>query len=94
MSINKQIDKENMVNNGILLTIKNNKILPFMTTWMGLKGNIVSKIRQRRTNAVWFHLHIESKKQSNLTNRTKRKQTYKHREQHGSCQRKEGGEVQ
>ena len=54
-----------MVNNGILLTIKNNEILPFVTTWMGLEGNILSKINQRRTNTVWFHLHVESKKQSN-----------------------------
>ena len=35
-----------MVNNGVLLTVRNNEILPFVTTWMGLKGNILSKINQ------------------------------------------------
>ena len=44
-----------MVNNGILLTIKNNEILPFVTTWMGLEGNILSKINQRKTNTSCYH---------------------------------------
>ena len=32
--------------NGMLLTIKNYENLPFVTTWKGLKGNILSKINQ------------------------------------------------
>ena len=33
--------------NGILLNQENNKILPFVTTWMGLEGITLSEISQR-----------------------------------------------
>ena len=36
--------------------------LPFVTTRMGLEDIILSKINQRKTNTVQFHLHVESKK--------------------------------
>ena len=35
--------------------------LPFATTWMGLKGVILSEISQRKTN-ILYHLYVESKK--------------------------------
>ena len=41
--------------------IKKNKILPF-AAWMDLKGIILSEISQRKANAVWFHLYVESQK--------------------------------
>jgi len=33
-------------------TIKKNAILPFETTWMELKGIMLSEISQRKTNTV------------------------------------------
>ena len=29
--------------------------------WVGLEGILLSEIRQRKTNTVWFHLYVESK---------------------------------
>ena len=43
-------------------TIKKNEILPFVATWMDLEGIMVSEISQRKTNTVWYHLYVESKK--------------------------------
>ena len=37
---------------GINSAIKKNEILPFVTTWMDLKGIMLSEISQRRTNTV------------------------------------------
>ena len=36
--------------NGILLGHKENEILPFATTWMNLKGILLSEVTQRKTN--------------------------------------------
>ena len=48
MSINRGIDKENVIHiyNGILI-ITENKIMPFEATWMDLEIVMLSKIRQR-----------------------------------------------
>ena len=47
------------------------EILPFVTTWMDLESTMLSeiKVRQRKTNTVWFHLYVESKKQMNKHNK-------------------------
>ena len=47
MSINKGMDKENVVHmyNGILLSHKKNKIMPFAATWMDLEMIIKSELR-------------------------------------------------
>ena len=34
------------------LTIKKNEILPFATTWMELKGIVLSEISQRKTKII------------------------------------------
>ena len=35
---------------------------------------MLSEISQTKTNTLWFHLYVESKKQNKWTNRTKQKQ--------------------
>ena len=76
------------IHNGILLSHKENEILPFVTTWMDLEGIILSEINQTKTNTVWFHLNVESK---NTKQMNKQNQTYRYREQIDGCQR--GGEL-
>ena len=46
-------------------------------------------VRQRKTNGVWLYLYVESKKQNKWTNITKKKQTYRYREQTSVCQSRE-----
>ena len=41
--------------------IKENEILPFVTTWMDLDDIMLHEISQRKTNTVWFHLYVQSK---------------------------------
>ena len=53
--------------------IKNNEILPFATTWIELQRIVLSEISQTKKNTVWFHLHMEFKKQNKWTNVTKQK---------------------
>ena len=61
-----------------------------MTTWVDLEGIIISEIsREIKTNAVCFHLYVESKKQTNII---KQKQTHRYREQTSGYQKGEGWE--
>ena len=41
---------------------KKNEIMPFATTWMDPEIVILSEVSQRKTNTVYYHLHVESKK--------------------------------
>ena len=55
--------------------------MPFAATWMDLEIVLLSEVRQRKRNIVWYHLYVESKKkmiQMNLL--TKQKQIHKLRE--------------
>ena len=36
--------------------------MPFGATWMDLEMIILSEVRQRKTNIMWYHLYVESKK--------------------------------
>ena len=45
---------------------KKDEIMPFAATWMDLEIIILNKVSQRKTNIVWYHLYVESKK--NRTN--------------------------
>ena len=36
--------------------------MPFSATWMDLEIIIVSEVSQRKTNIIWYHLFVESKK--------------------------------
>ena len=75
MLINRWMDKEDVVRvcmcDGILLSYKTNEMLPFATTWMDIESIMLSETSQmRKTNTIWFHLYVESKKQMNKYNKT------------------------
>lgn len=42
--------------------IRKNEILPFATTWMDLEGIMLSRITQRKTNAMWLHPYVKFNK--------------------------------
>lgn len=48
---------------GYYSAIKQNEILPFMSTWIDLEGIMLSEIRQKRTNTAWFY-HLWNIKQT------------------------------
>ena len=58
------MDKEDVVHiyNGILLSHKKNEILSFAKTWMDLESVTLSEISQTKTNTLYHHLYVESKK--------------------------------
>ena len=43
-------------------TTENNEIMPFATTWMYLEIIILNEVSQTKTNIIWYHLCVESKK--------------------------------
>ena len=45
--------------------MRKKEILPFATTWKELKGIMLSKISQRKTNSTQYHLYAESLKNQN-----------------------------
>ena len=42
--------------------IKKNEIMPFAATWLDLEMIILSEVSQTKTNIIWYHLYVESKK--------------------------------
>ena len=42
--------------------VKNNEMMPFAATWMDLEIVILIEVSQRKTNIIWYHLYVESKK--------------------------------
>ena len=40
---------------------KKNEIMPFAAIWMDLEIIILSKVCQKETNTIWYHLYVESK---------------------------------
>ena len=42
--------------------IKKKEMLPFVTMQMNLESILLSEISQIKTNIVWYHLYVESKK--------------------------------
>ena len=47
-----------------ILAVRKKDILPFPTTWTNQEDIMLSEISQRKTNTVWFHSYMESKKKS------------------------------
>ena len=41
--------------------IKKNKTMPSAATWMELETLILSEVRNRKTDTIWYHLYVESK---------------------------------
>ena len=41
---------------------KTNEIMPFAATWMDLEIITLSELCQRKTNTIWYHLHVGSKR--------------------------------
>ena len=39
-----------------------NEIMPFAATWTDLEIIILSEVSQTKTNIIWYHLYMESKK--------------------------------
>ena len=44
--------------------MKKNEIVPLATMWMDLQVIMLSEISQTKTNTIWFHFYVESKKQN------------------------------
>ena len=42
--------------------IKKNEIMLYAAAWINLEMIILREISQRKTNIMWYHLHVESKK--------------------------------
>ena len=85
VSISRRMDKEDVVYiyNGILLSHKKEWSLAICDNMSGARGYYAkwNKSDRERTNAVWFHLYVESKRQNKWTNITKQKQSHRYREQ-------------
>ena len=60
--------------------MKKDEMLLFTATWTDRKGIILTVLRQRKINAVYY-LHVEPKKYNKPVNITKKKQTHKYRGQ-------------
>lgn len=59
------MDKENVRYNGILFSGRKEWNLATCDNTDGPRGHILlSGVRERKTNAMWFHLRVESKEQS------------------------------
>ena len=74
--------------------IKKNEVMPFTATWMDLDIVILSEVSQTKTNTIWYHLYVESKKMIQINLFTKQKQTHRPRKRTYGYQRgKVGGGI-
>ena len=67
--------------------IKNSEIMLFAATRMDLEIIILNEVCQTKTNMMWYHLYVESKKMIQINLFRKQKQTQRLRKQTYSYQR-------
>ena len=80
MPTDRWMDKEDMeyVYNTILLSHKKIEIMPFAVTWMDLQIIILSGVRKRKRNSLWYHCKWNLKHNLNyLWSRNRHSQTQK-----------------
>ena len=65
--------------------------MPPAATWMDSEIVIWSKVSQRKTNTILYHLYMEPKKMIQMNLFTKQKQTRRYRKQTQDYQRGKGG---
>ena len=53
------------IDNEIFFSHKKNETMPFAATWTDLEIIILSEVRDRKANILWYHLYMESKKKKN-----------------------------
>ena len=77
------MDKEDFIHiyNGILLSHKKNKFLPFATIWIDLEGIIFSEVSQREKDKYCILSVICEIKKIKQMNITKEKQVHRYGEQ-------------
>ena len=64
MSINRWTDKDVLhIYKEYYSAIKKKQILSFAAIWTDFEGIMLSEISQTKTNTVWYHLHVELKKE-------------------------------
>ena len=68
--------------------IKESEIMSFTATWMYLEIITLSEVSQKKTNTIWYHLHVESKNITQMSLSAKDKQNHRHREP--TCGYREG----
>ena len=71
-SISRWVDKTTMgyLLNGILLSHKKKKSLPFVTVWVGLENIMLSATSQSEKEIrISFHSYVESKEQGEVTSK-------------------------
>ena len=71
--------------------IKKNEVIPFAAAWMDIEMIIFSEVSQTKTNIIYYHLHVKSKKMIQMNLFTKQKQT--HRQKTNLKLPKEKGEI-
>ena len=77
------MDKEVVVHiyNGILLSIKRNKIESFVETWVDLETVIQSEVRKRKPNIVYERMYVEPRKMVQMNQFAGQKLRHRCREQ-------------
>ena len=98
MSIDRWMDKEDVVYIYVKYimeyysAIKKTKLMSFAATWMDLEIIILSEVSQTKTNIIWYHLYMESKKTMQINLFKKQKQTHRLRKHTYGYKRGKGGE--
>ena len=47
--------------------------MPFVSTWIDVERIMLSEVRKRKADTIWFCLYVKSKKKGSEQNKTKNK---------------------